>query len=176
MTDAVGGETTGRYLVLLEDDSDVEGARAISRVAGLRTVSTAEMAGASAASLLGEADGLLLHELGVAILTAGADQAEALTREAEGTGPLSMVEAERRVYAIEALDSTEAAPAVDESTLTWGLQAVGAAGRRAGHRIRSQPSRLRRPRGGDQFVRRGAAAARRARTRHTLHRHLVRAT
>jgi len=121
MTDAAAG--TGRYLVLLANDSAVDGARAMTRVAGLHTASTADLGGAGAANMLGQADGLLLHELGVAVVTADPDQARALTRESGQPGPISLVEAERTVYAI-------AAPArepetVDETTFTWGLQVVG---------------------------------------------------
>jgi subtilisin family serine protease len=131
MTDAVAG-TTGRYLVLLEDDSADAGMRAIADVAGLRPVSTAETAGASLADLLAADDGLLLHDLGVAVVTAAEDQLAALTGAAARPGPIAHVEAERAVHAVgtpappaEPASSEHPGPA-DETTCTWGLRAVRA--------------------------------------------------
>ncbi|WP_199432178.1 S8 family serine peptidase [Qaidamihabitans albus] len=124
MTTATNG-ATGRYLVLLQEDSAAAGARTMERVAGVRATSTAELAGAGAFGLLGRSNGILLHELGVAVVTAEPDQADALTRACADPGPLAYVERERTVYAY-------AAPAVEPSetagptTFTWGLRAVGA--------------------------------------------------
>jgi subtilisin family serine protease len=123
MTRADSG-TTGRYLVLLAADAAASGAREISDTAGLRTVSTAELGGASSGELLGAADGFLLHELGVAVVTAAADQVEALNRAA-GRGAITLVEPERVVHAL-ATPQPGAGP--DESESTWGLRAVGATG------------------------------------------------
>lgn len=127
--------TTGNYLVLLEDDSAAEAAQVMERVAGLRTASTADAsAGALAAARLSDADCLILHGLDVALLRAGADQVDALTRAAEGPGPLALVEPERVVYAIGAdpkqatvgtVPAAQAPAPPDESTMTWGLQVVG---------------------------------------------------
>lgn len=124
MTDA-GDGTTGRYLVLLEDDAADEGARTMARVAGIRTASTADLAG-DAVALSEGLDGLLLHELGVAVINAGADQAEALNRAAGDRGAIAGLERERTVYAISSAASITEPGAVDETTFTWGLQAVGA--------------------------------------------------
>ncbi|QWF85474.1 S8 family peptidase [Amycolatopsis sp. CA-230715] len=121
MTEAAG--TTGRYLILLEHNAAALGARAITNAAGLRTTSTAELAGASTAQLLGTDGGLLFHQLGVALVSADEDQYAALTTAAESDGPISSVEAERTVFAIE----DKAAPAAEDGELTWGLQAVNAA-------------------------------------------------
>lgn len=118
---------TGRYLVLLEDDAVAAGTRAMSRVAGLRTVSTADAApAAAAAELLGGGDGLVLHELGVAIVTAAADQAANLTRESEEHGPIALIEPERVVHALAPAAPAAERDVVDESTFSWGLQAIGA--------------------------------------------------
>lgn len=118
---------TGRYLVLLEDDAVAEGTRTMNRVAGLRMASTADAApAASAAELLGGADGLVLHELGVAVVTAGADQLAGLNRAAEESGPIALLEQERTVYALGPAAPAPAPAAVDQSTFTWGLQAIGA--------------------------------------------------
>ncbi|WP_158884135.1 S8 family serine peptidase [Amycolatopsis anabasis] len=133
MTDPVGG-TTGRYLVLLDADAGPEGLTSIADVAGIRASSTADLDGASAAELLDTADGLLMHELNVAVVSADADQYAALTNAVDQPGPISMVEAERVVYAIDAPAEPASAPEafpVDESAFTWGLQAVRAADSKA---------------------------------------------
>ncbi|WP_019819193.1 S8 family peptidase [Saccharomonospora saliphila] len=118
---------TGRYLVLLEEDQSAAGLHTMERVAGLRAASTADLSGAGAAEALGGADGLVLHELGVAVVSAARDQADALTRATAERGPLARVEAERVVhtYAVPTVEPEESREAVDESALTWGLQAVG---------------------------------------------------
>ncbi len=122
-----GSGSTGRYLVLLEDDAVAEGTRAMNRVAGLRTVSTADAApAAAAAELLGGADGVVLHELGVAIVTAAADQADGLTRAIAEHGAIAGVEPERMVYALGPAAPAAERESVDETTFTWGLQAIGA--------------------------------------------------
>ena len=124
MTAADAGGTTGRYLVLLEDDSAVAGAREMTKVAGIRAWSTADV---GATPDPGNLDGMILHELGVAVVTADDDQVQALARSAsDDTSPIALIEPERVVRAID-----PSAPAVlladtDESTFTWGLQLVGA--------------------------------------------------
>jgi subtilisin family serine protease len=123
MTAAADG-TTGRYLVLLEDDwSNATGE--LNRVAGIRAVDTAQE-GASPG--LWEGDGLVMGQLGVALVTADDDQVTALARAADEPGPISLIEPERFVRAIEttAPATDVEAPAVDESLFTWGLQATGA--------------------------------------------------
>ncbi|HEX2131065.1 MAG TPA: S8 family serine peptidase [Actinophytocola sp.] len=125
MTTAEG--TTGRYLVLLEDDW-TGATRELNRVAGIEAVDSAE---AGVTDPLWEADGLVLRELGVALVTADADQVTALTTATVEPGAITLVEPERMVYALAtpavpapagALDET----ALDETVFTWGLQAVGA--------------------------------------------------
>src|SRR6266496_3589754 len=121
MTTAADG-TTGRYLVLFEDDwSNASGE--INRVAGIQTESTA---GAEDNSALWEGDGLVMHELGVALVTANPDQVTALARAADEPGPISLIEPERFVQAITAPTAEPEASAVDETLFTWGLQATGA--------------------------------------------------
>ncbi|ONI91262.1 protease [Saccharothrix sp. ALI-22-I] len=127
MSQPTGAETTGRYLVLLEDKSVAAGAREMNRVAGISAASTADNASSEE---LAAADGLIFQDLGIAVVDATPDQVSQLTRAAEAPGPISVVEAERVVHAIsappEAGTDQAAAPAVDESVFTWGLQAVGA--------------------------------------------------
>lgn len=122
MTAAAEG-TTGRYLVLLEDDW-TNGTEELNRVAGIRAVDSNE---AGATPSLWEADGVLMSELGVALVTADNDQVTALARAADGPGPIVLIEPERIVRAIVPTTSTETdVQAIDESVFTWGLQATGA--------------------------------------------------
>ncbi|WP_158842683.1 S8 family serine peptidase [Saccharothrix deserti] len=127
MSQPTGAETTGRYLVLLEDKSVAAGAREMNRVAGINAASTAD---AASTEELAAADGLIFQDLGIAVVDATPDQVAQLTQAAESPGPISVVEAERIVHAYSAPPDTgtdeAAAPAVDESVFTWGLQAVGA--------------------------------------------------
>jgi subtilisin family serine protease len=122
MTTAADG-TTGRYLVLLEDDW-TDATRELNRVAGIRAADTAD----GERSALWEADGLLMSELGVALVNADEDQVTALARAADEPGPIALIEPERYVRAIEpTAPATDAeAPTVDETLFTWGLQATGA--------------------------------------------------
>ncbi len=71
----------------------------------------------------------MLHQLGIALISADPDQASALERAAQETGPIAAFEPERRVFAIDE-DSPEAdidadAPEAD-GEFTWGLHAVRA--------------------------------------------------
>ena len=115
--------TTGRYLVLLEDDSVAAGTRELNRIAGIEVAAGAD-ATRPGTDLRG-AGGLVLDRLGVAVVDADPDQAEALARAAAASGPIAGLERERRVRAITA-EEVQTAVAVDESVFTWGLQAVGA--------------------------------------------------
>ncbi|MEU4741433.1 S8 family serine peptidase [Actinosynnema sp. NPDC023658] len=127
MSQPTGVETTGRYLVLLDEKSVTAGAREMNRVAGISAASTADSA---TRAELAAADGVIFQELGIAVVNATPEQVNQLTRAAEVPGPIAVVEAERIVHAYTAPPTTgtdeAAAPAVDESVFTWGLQAVGA--------------------------------------------------
>lgn len=125
MTAAADG-TTGRFLVLLDDDW-TEATQELNRVAGIRTADTAEV---GATPSLWQADGLLMRELGVALVTADDDQHRRLAEAAAAPGPIMRVEPERLVRAIETsapIMAGEEAQALDETIFTWGLQATGAA-------------------------------------------------
>jgi len=125
MTQAGAAGTTGRFLVLLEDGASAAGARELADRAGIRTWSTADAGSALAAP--SDMDGMILHELGVAVVSADPDQVRGLARAAAEPGPIALIEPERIVHAIEPSDPAIADPtAVDETTFTWGLQAVGA--------------------------------------------------
>ncbi|MCT2583587.1 S8 family serine peptidase [Actinophytocola gossypii] len=120
--------TTGRYLVLLEDDWD-GAAGELNRVAGIQAVDSAE---AGVTDPLWEADGLVLRELGVALVTADADQVTALTSATVEPGAIALVEPERTVHALATPTAPAPAPGLmDETMFTWGLQAVGAPDSRA---------------------------------------------
>ncbi|MCA1656000.1 MAG: S8 family serine peptidase, partial [Pseudonocardiaceae bacterium] len=122
MTAAADG-TTGRYLVLLEDDW-TNATSELNRVAGIRTIDSGEE---GATPSLWEAQGVLMHELGVALVTADGDQVTALARAADEPGPIALVEPERFVRAIEPTATPDTdTQAVDESVFTWGLRASGA--------------------------------------------------
>lgn len=121
MSQPTGTETTGRYLVLLEDRSVTAGALEMNRVAGITAASTSDR---PTASDLAAADGVIFQDLGVAVVDATPEQVSQLSRAAEAPGPISVVEAERVVQAYTTTEETAAA--VDESVFTWGLQAVGA--------------------------------------------------
>jgi subtilisin len=117
------GGTTGRYLVLMEDDAAVAGAQEMTRVAGIRTWSTGDTVPVPEIGT----DGMLLHELGVAVVSADPEQVRALAEAAAEPGPIALIEAERVVFAIEPTAPMMTEPqVVDEETFTWGLQAVGA--------------------------------------------------
>jgi subtilisin len=124
MTDAVAGETTGRYLVLLDEDAVDAGAREMAAVAGIRTWSTSDVVGPEFPGA--ETDGVILHELGVAVVSADDRQLRALVTAAAGDGPIATVEPERVVTAL-AAPAVEDPRTADESTFTWGLQAIRAA-------------------------------------------------
>ena len=122
MTNPTDTQTTGRYLVLLAPGAADEGARALNQLAGLR------LAGRDAAQGINpdDLDGLVLPELGVAVVRAAPDQAAQLTRATAAPGPITLVEPERVVRAIGPAAPAVEPGAVDESALTWGLQAIGA--------------------------------------------------
>src|SRR2546423_15518779 len=107
MTAADAGGTTGRYLVLLEDDAVVAGAREMTRVAGIRAWSTADVGATQAA---GDLDGMILHELGVAVVTADESQVPALARAPGEPGAIALIEPEPTVVAIQPAAPAAVAP------------------------------------------------------------------
>ncbi|CCH29261.1 S8 family serine peptidase [Actinosynnema sp. NPDC047251] len=117
--------TTGRYLVLLEDNSVAAGVREMSRVAGITAASTTESVSPEE---LAASDGIIFQELGIAVVNAAPEQVTRLARAADEPGPIAVVEPERIVQALTAPAAAEetASTLVDESVYTWGLQAVGA--------------------------------------------------
>ncbi|HEX6341323.1 S8 family serine peptidase [Umezawaea sp.] len=124
MSQPTSAETTGRFLVLLENNSTAAGVRELNRVAGIQVATTAD----TVAEQIASTDGVIFHELGIALVDATPDQLPGLNRAIDEPGPVLAVEAERVVHAITTTDADEtaSAAAVDESVFTWGLQAVGA--------------------------------------------------
>lgn len=159
--------TTGSYLVLLEDEEIDASVSALKNAAGVSVTSAADVeAGALDAEQLRDEPSVVFDRLAVAVVTVEPDQLEAINASvADAASPISVVEPERRVFALEmpgpgggispleqvpALsadylrgfrDATqcltssvgeaqaaalpELAPAaVDESQVTWGLQAA----------------------------------------------------
>ncbi|PKW17382.1 S8 family peptidase [Saccharopolyspora spinosa] len=112
--------STGRYLVLLEDNSTIIGTRELTRLTGIRCANTADAAGAAPGELFRGAGGIVLHQLGIALISADPDQAAALERASRETSTIAAFEQERRVFAI------GAEAQVEDGEFTWGLQAVRA--------------------------------------------------
>ncbi|KOV83444.1 S8 family serine peptidase [Nocardia sp. NRRL S-836] len=117
MTEPAEVETTGRFLVLLQEDAIDEGVAELGAIAGFDPNS-------------GDLDPETVQvfpELGVAVVTADPNLLAELNGAAERPGPVQIVEPERVVHAFAApVPQDEPQPAADESVLTWGLQAVGA--------------------------------------------------
>ncbi|PRY30909.1 S8 family serine peptidase [Umezawaea tangerina] len=122
MSQPTSTETTGRYLVLLESGSTAASVRELDHVAGIQVASTTD----TVAEQIASSDGLIFHELGIALVDATPDQLPGLNRAVDEPGPVLAVEAERVVHAITATDQDADVTAVDESAFTWGLQAVRA--------------------------------------------------
>ncbi|MFD5827609.1 S8 family serine peptidase [Lentzea sp. NPDC060358] len=115
MTEPAEVETTGRFLVLLQENAVDEGVAELGAIAGFDPDS-------------GDLDAETVQvfpELGVAVVSADPNLLAELNGAAERPGPVQVVEPER-VVRVFAAPAEEAEPAADESVLTWGLQAVGA--------------------------------------------------
>ncbi|MFD9736230.1 S8 family serine peptidase [Umezawaea sp. NPDC059074] len=122
MSQPTSAETTGRYLVLLENNATAAGVRELDRVAGIQVATTAD----TVAEQIAGSDGVIFHELGIAVVDASPDQVPGLNRAVDEPGPVLAVEAERVVHAITSTSTDSDVAAVDESVFTWGLQAIGA--------------------------------------------------
>lgn len=148
--------TTGRLLVLLSEGLPGFGVSRLKDVAGLRAACSADFAGCRVTEGdAGDAQAIVLHELGVALVDADPDQARALAERTTSEGPLLAVEAERvvRAYADDPGPSFDylrgyrdavtvlveqlagdlpsfaqdllGSPSLGETDFTWGLQALG---------------------------------------------------
>lgn len=91
-------ETTGRFLVLLDDQRPDEGVRALSASAGLRVASTLDWeGGAPRGEELSGADALVFDQLGVAVVDSPPDRVRALS--VGGSSGVLAIEPERVVHA-----------------------------------------------------------------------------
>jgi len=99
---AISG-TTGRYLALFREGATTDATSVLAKTASMRVTSAAEFKD-SAFNLqdLGDADALVLPELGVAVLSVEPRQLQILSQEAGETRPILAVEPERVVYALAA--------------------------------------------------------------------------
>ncbi|MGB7439725.1 MAG: S8 family serine peptidase [Coleofasciculaceae cyanobacterium] len=95
-------ETTGRYLVLLQEDAVEAGIQVLNESAGVRNfVKATQFEGSDVtADVVEGTDTLVFDSLGVAVVTAEPDQFMAMSTMAEGTSPIIAVEPERVVYAL----------------------------------------------------------------------------
>ena len=94
--------TTGRYLVLLREDSVKEGINALSNSLGVQVASSADFdEGAIDAQALEETPAIVFPELGVAVVDVPPDQMQQLGAMAAGESSILAVEPERVVYAFE---------------------------------------------------------------------------
>ncbi len=98
--------TTGRYLVLLQEDDIKAGVSALGDTAGIRSVARSgdfESGAVSAADLAGT-EAVVFDDLGVAVVQTPPDQIRALGVATAEAGALLAVEPERVVYALQAGD------------------------------------------------------------------------
>ncbi|MBI3663343.1 MAG: S8 family serine peptidase [Acidobacteria bacterium] len=96
-------ETTGRFLVLLDETGSKEGLNILQKSAGLRIASTADSAtGVLDIEHISPTDAVLFDKLGIALVTVAPDQYQSLaaTAASEKT-PILSIEPERVVYAIQ---------------------------------------------------------------------------
>ena len=98
----VGGEFTGRYLVLLRDDGVKEGLQAIKDVSGLKEVCNAADYGSAAVEMAeaDQAEVFILDKLKVAVVDADPSQLGGLQAAATEDGAILAVEPERMMYAL----------------------------------------------------------------------------
>jgi subtilisin family serine protease len=98
----VSGETTGRSLVLFADGAADEAAAALETHAGVSVAQLAAPEGEAQATEIGEGEGFVLPELGVAVVSPAVDQLQALGLAAAKSEAILAIEPERVVYALEA--------------------------------------------------------------------------
>jgi subtilisin family serine protease len=107
------GEPTGRYLVLLHEAAPLEGAAAAARAAGVEVVVAPDRPGG--------ARGILLDELGIAVVEADPERSRVLVETAVSHEAIVALEPERRVRA----SASGPRRAETLARATWGLEATG---------------------------------------------------
>ncbi|MBL7498427.1 S8 family serine peptidase [Frankia sp. CNm7] len=99
-------ETTGRYLVLLDQGEKQAGIAAVQRATDTRIADAHDLPAGTSVPPSG-ADGLMFPELGVAVVEVPPEGAAGLLAVAHESSAVHVVEAERVVYATTAAPSTE---------------------------------------------------------------------
>ena len=112
-----GGETTGRYLVLFQEDAVEAGINSLKDEAGLKVsrAKDADLAGISSTAG-GELDGqdaVVFEEIGVAVLNAAPDQMQRVGVAGAAAGTILAIEPERVVYALAELAEVFPAPVTE---------------------------------------------------------------
>jgi subtilisin family serine protease len=97
--------TTGRHLLLLEEDAGTAAAKQLRQVAGLRVARTGQARGGLlSVEETRESDAVIYDRLGVAVVAASRDQVEQLGVVAsDGGSAIALVEPERIVHVLEQL-------------------------------------------------------------------------
>jgi hypothetical protein len=93
--------TTGRFLVLLEENESKAAGRALYASAGIKSLSVGGTDDAPLAEAdLSEDEAIVFHDLGVAVVNAAPDTIAAVSAAVATTSSLQIMEPERYVYAI----------------------------------------------------------------------------
>jgi subtilisin family serine protease len=98
-------QTTGKYLVLLEDNEIKAGVQAISNSTGIRDFAQSDDFEDNAISpgALADTDAIVLNDLGVAVVSLEPDQVRSLNQAVSSSAALITMEPERVVYALSEL-------------------------------------------------------------------------
>ncbi|UYO94595.1 S8 family serine peptidase [Pollutimonas sp. M17] len=114
---------TGRYLVLLCKDTPQDGLRKLSEATGVSISSAASAGRQGRSGPPGPQCAIVFDRIGVALVHCAPDSPglQAMQSLQDGTAILA-IEPERTVHAIAMTPSA----GIDETTATWGVQAVGA--------------------------------------------------
>lgn len=121
-------EYTGRYLVVLHEDATEEGTAALRSAGGLNVHSTADVeSGILAQETVQEADAVVFHHLGVALVDVPASGIGSVTSAAATNPAILAMEPERVCQALQSpVAIRSGSVSWDESEVTWGLQATRA--------------------------------------------------
>jgi subtilisin len=117
------GETTGRFLVTLEESAIGSAPEVLGRAMGVEETVSAEEGACVAVEEHPEGQAVLFERLGVAVMAAPPERKEELGVAATAEEGIAHFEPERVVYAYEAAPTQTTDPS--ETDLTWGLQAIG---------------------------------------------------
>jgi subtilisin family serine protease len=113
-------ETTGRFLVTLEDHAIGEAEEVLGRTMGIKEAVSASETGEMAAAEQPAEQALVFDQLGVAVVNVPPSQAEEIGATAQDEA-IAHIEPERVVYTCHA----PASAGNGAGDFTWGLQAIG---------------------------------------------------